>query len=364
MRFEIDRTTGVLVIFLLIIGGLFGYNYFVEQQPAQEFSIAVDPLAEDWAREAATAFNQASPLINGQRVSINVTTIDDYDVWRENPGWNPADHPIGWLAASSASLDYISTSLPFEVVTASTARTPLVWGGFSERVTVLTQDGERPFAWDAVQQTVAAIRWSELGAQGGNINMAIDNVNSSMAGLGALLTAFANYGGNSMPDAALLRDDAFMTWYTPIVESLLNSQRIGGSPAEAMATRGSTQADFALLPEVEWLKSAQALREAGFNFSYPAYQFMLDFPLSAWQDAQTTDLQRGTVAAFGEFLLREDMQALAVSHGLRPANAEPDESATLFVQARAAGILLEPDYGLAVQAPSRSDADAIIRSLQ
>lgn len=364
-RLPFDRTTLIFLIFILIIAGLFGYNYFFQNQPAQSFTLAVNPLAEDWLRDAAVRFNDSTPIVGTTRVAITITTVDDYDVWNGNTGWGPRDHPIGWLPSSSAALGYIPQSLPFELETASTARTPLVWGGFADRVEVITQAGQRPFDWEAVQQTTAALRWSELGVSGGNINMAILNVESATGGLGALLTAFADYADMTTPDPALINDAAFMEWYQPLVDSLLNSQRIstGGDPAATMAARGNTFADFALLPEVQWLGSLDTLSEAGFTFNYPSYQFVLDFPLVLWQDAQTTDLERGTVAAFGDFLLRDSAQDLAVSYGLRPVAGEPDVAADLFVQGQAYGIVIEPEYGFVLPAPSRNGATAFIRSL-
>jgi ABC-type sulfate transport system substrate-binding protein len=128
-----------------------------------------------------------------------------------------------------------------------------------------------------------------------------------------------------------------------------------------MASRGATVADYALLPESQWLESAAGLADDGFSFSYPAYQFMLDFPITRWDDTQTTDMQRAAVQSFADFLLGEKGQALAIQHGLRPVSGGLDETATRFVNAQANGIQLSPDFGVLVQPDSRNTIDSVIR---
>lgn len=367
MRLEFDRTTIVFVLFLVIIGAIFGINYLMQNQEPTSITIAVDPLAEEWARAAAEAFNASSPIVNvTTRLRVEITVADDLDVWRGNPGWSATSRPDGWLASSSASVSYLPASLPLVVVQPSTARTPLVWGAFDSRLAVMLADGQL-LDWQVVQTTAAAQRWENLGVANdpATINMALNWPSSSMSGVGVLLTAAGSFAQSTSIDRDLLADAAFSAWFAPLADSMLNARRIGGSPVQAMATRGTAVADYALLPESQWLKGLAGLvNDRRVTFSYPAHQFMLDFPLAAWSDAETDATRKAGVEAFGAFLIGEAGQALAVEHGLRPVSAEPTSDASLFAAALAQGILLEPDYGQLVQAPDRGTVDALIRLLE
>ncbi len=357
MRFELDRTTGVLVIFVIVIVAIFGINQFVQSQPPLEITVVVDPLAEDWITEAVQDYNSNNVIIaNSVRVQVNLQIADDLEIWRGNSGWNSQNHPDAWIPSSSQSLAYAPSSLPFEVVNESLVYTPLVWGGFQNRVDVITENGTRPFDWKAVQAIADNSSWTD----GAFVNMAINWANSSMAGVGALTTATASYRQDTNVTRSLLSDASFISWFAPIRESVLNSERLGGNPAQSMASRGASAADFALLPESQWLTELDSLtaNNRDFVFSYPAYQYPLDFPIALWSDAQTTNNERSAVQNFASFLANE-AQGIALEHGLRPSNSSLTSNATLFTQAESYGILLEMPASQTVTV-DRGTADAII----
>lgn len=361
MRFEFDRTTLILVIIVVLVGAIFGVNQLLQSQPPLTVTVVVDPLAEAWAQAAAEAYNSTNPLINGTvRVQIQIQVMDDLEIWRGNPNWTSQSHPAAWLASSSLSLSYLSPNLALETAQPSLARSPLVWGGFRNRLDVITTT--LPFEWDAVQAAADAARWQNLGVENdpANVNMAIAWPNGSMAGIGALMSAAASYGDSPSFTRDLLVSSEFESWWQPVRDAVLNSQRLGANPAETMASRGTSAADFALLPEVQWLQALDGLDSANFVLVYPEYQFILDFPYSVWDDSQTDANAKAAAEAFGLFLAGEQGQSLAIAHGLRPANAEPTASAILFTSGEAFGIVLEPVYGTSVDAPSRSLVDALL----
>lgn len=365
MRLDFDRTTIIFIIFVLIIAGIFGVNQFVLSQPPIEITIATDPLAEDWLKAAASEFNDSNTLVNGtRRAVVSVQVVDDLDVWRGSIGWSSSNRPDGWLPSYSASLDFIPPTLAFETTHASTARTPLVWGGFDNRVAIITEDSTRSFDWDAVQTVAAAQRWVNLGVANdqSNVNMAINYPTSSMSGIGVMLSATANHAASGSVTTADLNNAEFETWFAPIADSMLNSQRIGGNPAQVMASRGTTVADYGLLPESQWLTQLSGLTDdGGFTFAYPAYQFQLDFPLVRWNDSTTESIKADAVTAFGDFLIGERGQALAMAYGLRPITGEPSDTDALFTAGQPYGILLMPDYGTELRLTNRNLADALIR---
>jgi hypothetical protein len=97
-------------------------------------------------------------------------------------------------------------------------------------------------------------------------------------------------------------------------------------------------------------------------FSYPTYQFMLDFPLAAWADRnQITDIETLAAQALSDWLLSDAQQANAMRHGLRPADGIGNEAVTLFTTAEPFGIALSADTGIPVQPPSRSEASGLVQ---
>jgi len=359
------RATIILVLFLVIAAGIIGTSQFFQNQPPLEITIAVDPLAEDWIQDAAAAFNEADVVVNAtQRVLVTITVMNDVRVWNDNPNWTAESHPVGWVPASAASVEYTPSNLPFRITQPSLAKTPLVWGGYQSRVDVLTNNGAEAFGWDAVATAAAAERWANIGGEAdwNFIKLAFNRPSSSMAGVAVLISGAAHFNGSDTLSPADIGGSAFGDWLQPIVDSVPNFQTLGGNPAVTMAGRGTSVVEIALLPESQWLSS---LGDFSGNdplvLAYPDYQFLLDFPLALWDDPITTDDERAAVAAFGTYLLGAEMQSLAETYGLRPANGSP--SAEIFTQAVGAGIQLEPDWGTPVQIPDRTETARLIQRL-
>lgn len=363
-----SRTTLVFILFVVIVAAIIGLSQFIRSQPPLEISIAVDPLAEDWAQAVVDDFNAADIRVNNGANQVNVTLSveDDLDIWQGRTGWNLTDHPDGWLAASSVSVDYIPANLRFETVVNSTARTPLVWGGFADRVAVL-EDEFGSFDWDAVSQAAAAERWSNIGGES-NWNffqLAFNRPGSSMSGVAVLLSGAADFADTDTITRQIISGSEFSSWLDSIINSVPNFQTLGNDPAAALASRGAVLMDIALLPEKQWLTNIDRLADlsAPLVFSYPQYQFVLDFPVAAWRDENTEPHIIEAVQAFGEYLLTDSAQSKAIAAGLRPVDGEPSGDAPLFVTGQAYGILLEPEYGVNVQPPGRSDLESLIRRL-
>jgi hypothetical protein len=98
-----------------------------------------------------------------------------------------------------------------------------------------------------------------------------------------------------------------------------------------------------------------------FRFSYPAYQFQLDFPLVSWQDAQTTPDETAAIQKLRDWLMNAAQQAALPKFGLRPAAGEPTPTDALFAAAIPYGIQLIPEYGQAVQTPALNDVQGLLQ---
>jgi hypothetical protein len=354
--------TIIVILFVLAAAVVVGVSQLMRSQPPAEFTVVVNPLAEDWLREAVTRFNDSQPVVSAtQRIQFNITVMEDLSIWQTGAGFTPENHPAAWIPSSSTAVHY---SERYHLLVPSLARTPLVWGGYSSRVNVATNQGALPLDWEVVQRVAASPNWASIGGQASwqFPKLAFPSANMTMSGLGVLFSAAADYADSASISGDATRTSGFRTWLQPVIESVPNFQTLGTDPAAAMA-RGPSNAEMALLPENLWLNNLRGLTdEAGdsFVFSYPAYQFVLDFPLAAW-NAPLNEIEPLAVQALADWLALPAQQSAAVAKGLRPSAGEPDETAALFAAASAYGIVLEPDYGTAVQPPSRTEASALVQ---
>lgn len=359
------RGTIFIGLFILVAVGIIAASQFISSQPPLEITVAVDPLADPWLQQAVTAFNDSGTVINGsRRVRVMLTPADDLRVWADTRTWTAATHPAAWIPASSVSVRYaVDAGMPFDLVADSLARTPLVWGGFASRVNVLTRGGAQPFDWPAVAAAAQAEAWQNIGGDPAwqFIKLAFAQPTSKMSGLAVMLSGAAAFQETADLSGEALRTRPFRDWMTPVLQSVPNFGSLGGDPAAAMARQGTAIADAALLPEVDWLRNLSRLQRAeAMEFAYPAYQFVLDFPLARWDDTQTTADERAAVDALAAWLLGPARQALALEAGLRPAAGEPTAQNGLFADALPFGIQLAPDYGQAVTLPARADVQGYV----
>jgi hypothetical protein len=255
--------------------------------------------------------------------------------------------------------------VPLREVTASVAQTPLVWGGYTSRVDVLTDEGATPLDWDVIAEAAANNdgSWQALGGQADwqFLKLGFGQPNRTMSGLGALFTGAAAFADSADLTTGATRSNGFHDWMEPVINSVPNFNTLGGDPAAAMA-RGASTVEIALFPESEWLTNlAGMVANEPVILNYPAYQFTLDFPLVAWQDIQTMSDQTAAVDALGQWLLDPAQQASVLNFGLRPASGQVEATAPLFANAQQYGIQLDPVFGQPVQPPQRSDAQGLIQ---
>lgn len=358
------RGTIFIIIFVLIAAVVIGANQFFGAQPAVEITLAVDPLVQPWAQDAVNAYNATAPTFAGRRVQFRLILTEDLTVWKGQQNWKPENHPDGWIAASSLSVQYArDNGLPLATLADSLGRTPLVWGGYVDRVGVMTESNTAPFDWAAVEKAARAVRWSAINGQSdwGFVKLGFPQPESKIAGLAALFSAAASFSNSSALDQNALLAQPFRDWLLPVLEA--KPSFFGRGDIGDQMNSGPSTIEIALLPEVSWLNKLPGLLtyDSRFRFSYPSYQFQLDFPLSAWQDAQTADYKRAAFDGLRSWLVAPAQQAKLPTYGLRPATGEPEPTASLFAAGQPYGILIEPDYGQAVQPPARTDVTGLLQ---
>lgn len=364
------------IVFLLIIAvaiGLVVAGQVIQRlptpptptsRPPLAVEVAVNPLAYDWISEQATAFNKQNVQVEGQVIQVTVTARDSIDVWRGSI-WSSFSHPTAWIPEASFVLDYAADNgIKYETLTPSVASTALVWGIFADRAKAL---GPSP-DWDSIQQAAVKGSWKDLGGQEswGFVKLAFPLPQKSTQGFAVLLSAAASYSKKGQITSQMTADSQFQSWFKPMIDAVPSFTTLGQMPAATLASRGSSVADFALLPESEWLLYLDRIKSREpLQFAYPAYNVIFDMPLAIWSGAETTAGDRLAVRQFADFLVQVNPQKAAARFGLRPAKVNLSETdLTLFQAGVAAGLTLDAVPGNPISVPPHSSALGLLSWFQ
>jgi hypothetical protein len=335
------RGTLIIGLFVIIVALVIGANYLFRSQPPLELRLAVDPLAEDWARQAVTEFNAGDTRVNGRQIRLNVVSVSDLNAWRQRAlaGTSRADL---WLPASSATVAYaVAGGLPVRTLVDSLAMTPLISGVYTSRAAVLTGQGAQPLDWAAVAQAAAAERWDAIGGDSGwnFVKLAFPLPNQTMTGLAVLFSGAAAYHDTAALSGRQLADTGFRAWLAPVIASVSNFNTIGNSVPAFMLRSGTAAADLGFAPESQWLVNLDNFGTGdALVLHYPDYTFVFDFPLAIWDDPAVTDEVRAAGRAFADWMAAPARQATAAAYGLRPPDGLVAPDAALFTAAAASGV--------------------------
>lgn len=340
------RGTLVILLFVLVAGAIIAASTLLQNQPPIEITVATDPLAETWVRDAASAFNNSGATIGvGRRIRVNVVVQSDSSLLT-NP-WTTATHPDAWVPAWSAVASIVrSTGVTAQTVSSSLARTPIIWMSYDRHT-----DDIPDVSWQGI---------AEAAATNNTINLAFSPPNASVQGLGVLISAAAEYHQTGILTDALLSNAGFRAWLTPVIKSVPNFNSIGGDAARFVAGPQGATFDAAMAPESQWLNALATLRERGTpRFGYPSLPVVLDFPFLTLRSTNTTDEKISAAQAFAAYLSGAAQQARLETFGLRPAQGEPSENAALFNAGEQFGILPVLPTVQQVQLPSTSGVAAL-----
>ncbi|MCU0495726.1 MAG: substrate-binding domain-containing protein [Anaerolineae bacterium] len=361
------RGTIVLGIFILVVIGLIAASQIVQNQPPITITVAVSPLLESWMRPTVSEFNAQNRITaSGRRVSVTVQLTEDLDVWSGNNFWTSTNHPDAWIPAASFSIGY-ARNMPFIEVKPSVAKTPLIWGGYAERINVITDGSANPLNWDAVFTAAASDQnWQTLGGQSnwGFLKIAFPRADDNIVGLAALLTAAADFSDQARLTGVQLSNSAYRDAFSQVLGAIPSFNSIGGNAAGFVA-RGVSSADFGLAAESQWLQSVQGMARMGTpRFEYPDPTVMFEFPLARWDDSSTTEDQRQAVNLFADWLTGNAQQIQLPQAGLRPVERLITDEDRVFADAQTYGIVLVPDLANVVSAPTLNDLRGLLSWFQ
>lgn len=308
------RGTIFVILFIALAAAVIATSQFLQAQPPRAITIAVNPLAEDWVRAAAQAFNDTSPLVNGtRRVRVNVIVIDDVALWGRTRQLSDAERPDGWVPALPISFELVrSSGATITTLASDLALTPLIWGGFRNPVNAITLNNARRLDWTSVRDGVNEVR------------PAFPHPAQTTAGFAVLASGASHFNRNVVLTEADFGPN-YRAWIEPVIQAVANYNTLGADVAETMASRGPSVGGVALLPESQWLTNLRGrfLEEATrLVLVQPESPVVLSFSYALWgQDVPPADEadREAAVRAFGSYLAGPEAQGLAARFGLRPS---------------------------------------------
>jgi hypothetical protein len=278
-------------------------NFYLNPQAGRPVSIvmAVSPALENWARDSMAEFSKQNPLI-----TVEVTVLRGAEANRRLNVMTGL--PDIWIAES----DWVRTAaggIPYE-----------------ETGTVVAQDS---FLWalskGSPQNVLSHLDWTtfaRLADSDPAFRMALPP-EGSIEGMGACLSAAAEYFGQPSLTAAQIGDPSFRQWLDGLLDAVPD---LADNPFDTMASR-PPQADVAFLP----IRDGRRLDPSAFSFQAPQYAPVLNFTLfirSGWNELPDADvpLKRGAVDTIQSYLAGGGPQGKLAEYFLERSDASFNNS--------------------------------------
>ena len=136
--------------------------------------------------------------------------------------------------------------------------------------------------------------------------------------------------------------------------------------AEDFALFGYSAGDGGQLLEADLLKNMEGIQTRwgeALEIFYPQYVTWFDFPFTIWMGPETSAAEKNAALEFQRYLLSPEVQAKAVSSGLRPVTAsvsvdQPDSPFTRWAEQGVVPIVSRTD---AMRSPDRDVLLALLR---
>jgi hypothetical protein len=279
-------------------------NFYLNPQAgkAVRLAVVVPPVLEDWAKESGEKFTRQNPLI-----TVNVTAMRG--------------------AEANNRLNVI-TGLP-DVWIAESDWTRAAAGGipYETEGTVVAQD---LFVFTIARGSSADIlsnldwrSFARLAESDPQFRLAVPP-QGSVEGMGACLSAAAEFFQQNTLTAAQINDPSFRAWLAELLDAVPDLSR---NPLDQMVSR-PPQADAAFLPGSDGRRLDPSL----FVLQTPQYGVVLNFSFytrTDWKELEEwkAGLQRKAADDFRAFLLKKDAQDGLTAHFLERNNAALQNSA-------------------------------------
>ena len=353
----------------------------------------------DWVSGAAKQFNAEQHTLDGKVIEVEAISIDGLAALgkfdRNEFGALPADvdlqaltaeqqealqrFPTAWIPDSRYLPELANVAYKErlgrdvfltdgEYRARPTALSLFAWGLYQSRADALTaQVGD--IDWQAIHD--AAINpggWPALGGQSdwGFFKLVVPNPRKNVGGLAAMVAAAGEYYDKTSISTADITDPAFQRWLGELMGSTTDLGGGSAYTAEDFALFGYSAGDGGQLLEADLLKSMEGIQTRwgeALEILYPKYVTWFDFPFTIWMGPETSAVEKNAALEFQRFLLSPEVQAQAVSYGLRPVNPsvsvdQPNSPFTRWAEQGVTPIVSRTD---AMRSPDRDVLLALLR---
>jgi hypothetical protein len=381
------------------IGGPSGSPLVAEQRGPIQVRVLTALPVYDWVNQAAKQFNAEQRKLDGNVIEVEVISMDGLAALgrfdRDEFGTLPPDADLQNLTAEQKRA---LERFPTVWIPDSRYLPELANVAYKERLgrDVFLTDGEyraRPialslFAWGLYQSRADALTaqvgdvdwqvihdaainrggWPALGGQPewGFFKLVVPNPRKNVGGLAAMVAAAGEYYDKTNIGTADITEPAFQRWLGELMSSTTDLGGGSAYTAEDFALFGYSAGDGGQLLEADLLKNMEGIQTRwgeALEIFYPKYVTWFDFPFTIWMGPETSAAEKNAALEFQRYLLSPEVQAKAVSFGLRPVTAsvsvdQPDSPFTRWAEQGVVPIVSRTD---AMRSPDRAVLLALLR---
>jgi hypothetical protein len=384
------------VVFFVIIGLalmviLAGAAFFllVRSQPASGPSVAnsSEPVqvtivaalsVEPWVSEAARQFNTEKHTLEGRTIQVSVIGMDGLAAMGRYEREEMKPFPTAWIPDSRYLVELVNatykTKLGRDVFLSDgeyrahpIAISLFAWGIYRSRADVLEKT-YKEINWLTIHDAAMAPGgWRDIGGKGewGYFKLIVPHPRKNIGGLAAMVSAAGEYFDK--PDITVddVTNPQFQKWLKELMGSVSDYSSLGAYPGENLALFGYSAGDGGQLLESDLLinMAGSLNRWEPLRIVYPKYVTWFDFPFTVWIGPETSALEKNAALEFEKYLLSQDVQTQAISHGLRPVSGQlsVDRPGSPFVEWQANGVTPVVERSTAMRNPNRDVLLALLR---
>lgn len=286
---------------------------------------------EAWLEEAVQRFAATNPTLRGHPIQIVLEGIGSREMVTEIIAGELM--PVVVSPASSIQIELLRDEWETRTNTSifldepqALVLTPLVLVAWEERAQVLWPNGPQNLWHDLHTALADPEGWAAYGhPEWGFVKFGHTSPERSNSGIQTLVLLAYSYQNSSrdLTSTAVL-DPGFQAWLTDIEHAVLEFGDSTGTFMTDMVLFGPSQYDFVVVYEnlaIEGITPA-GNRWGRIRVYYPAENIFSDHPYGILNSDWVTPEQQEAAAIFREFLLSQEIQALALEYGFRPANPD------------------------------------------
>jgi hypothetical protein len=382
------KTRVIFFALILVVAIVIGASYLFRQSgpspltkpEALSVRIVCALPVEPFVREAAARFNAEGRKLDGQRIVVTVVPMDGLVAMSRWERQQMDPIPTVWIPDSRYLVELVNATYKEqlgrdifltggEYRARPIATSLFAWGIWESRDAVLRNKYGGEITWESIHEAVQAKGgWPELGGQPewGYFKLVVPNPRRNVGGLMAMVAAAGEYHGKTRLEVADVTDPKFQRWLEELMGAVTDFSSFGSYSVENLALFGYSMGDGGQLLESDLLANMAGIQTRWVEpmvIRYPTYITWFDFPYTIWMGDETSAAEKNAALAFEEYLLRPEIQRLAVAQGLRPANTEVPVTGegSLFTRWEQEGAMIVVPRTTRMREPDREVLLALLR---